>query len=70
MFDFSKIDGRKFYIGIAAILVVAIGENLAPGAVQQFFSEVNLLDFSEIEGQGWLAWMLWAFRSAMKKLEA
>ncbi len=69
MFNLDKMDGSKFYTGIAAIVVVALGGALAPDNIALFLEEITLLDASSMEGQAWYAWMLWAFRSAMKKLE-
>lgn len=69
MLDFSKMDGSKFYIGIGALVLVAVGQVLVPNETGHFINEINLLDVTSVEGQGWGAWMLWAFRSAMKKLE-
>lgn len=69
MIDLSKIDGRKFYIGVGALLLVAIGQAIVPAETEHFIHSIQLMDFSTVEGQGWGAWMLWAFRSALEKIQ-
>lgn len=61
----DKVDGGKFYAGVGALVITALGEHFFPGS----FLDMDLTDLKAVEGQGFMAYMLWAFRSAMKKME-
>lgn len=66
MFNLPSItNGKKFYLGAAVLFVTAAGKFFFP----ELFANINLLDFQGVEGQGFMAYMLWAGRSALKKLE-
>lgn len=57
------INGYKGYTAALILLVAALLKYFVPE------SPIDLLDLNAPEGQGFAAYLIWAFRSALKKIE-